>query len=159
MSLYEDLSNIAAQKSLSFFEEKDSCTIFARRVLYAYITHLEAPSSAVNFVTLDYNMSGTGEKLSPNSTPKLTQGADYHWYFGIGIKFQSTSGSGIEETIVIGLMKQEAGFSARLENNTSINVTNEDTFNTLIAMIYALTEENIKNIGRRSTSRIGFTRE
>jgi hypothetical protein len=126
MSKYTDIAELASQRSQEFWEELRKSQVTAMQLAEQFRTFFDAPEDRLTFVKLDREMASTEEVLGLGNYPKMTQGQDGHWYFGLRIHFASTARSAFEDlTLKIGIKPSGTGVTIRFERDFQAATTSD----------------------------------
>jgi hypothetical protein len=119
MSKYSDVAELASQRSQEFWEELRKSQVAAMQLAERLREFFDAPEDRLSFVKLDRDMGSTEEVIGIGSNyPKMTQGQDGFWYFGLRIHFESPARSTFEQlTLKIGMKPSDKGITVRFERD------------------------------------------
>ena len=87
MTKYADIADKAIAYAAAFMNQRFMCERVAHLIKAKIRNHLEAPGEAIQFVELDEKLETV---WTPLHEPKVTQGSDGFWYFGLLLSFQAT---------------------------------------------------------------------
>ena len=125
MSRYTRIAALAASNSERFFAHRDHCTQVANLIIGRFAEYLEAPESALHFIELDSELKLT---RTQTDSPKVEQGRDGYWYFGLQVHFADSKQRGFSDSFLkFGVKVDCTHCSVKLDTAFAVDLTKLET--------------------------------
>ena len=126
MTKYTDIATIAARYAGEFMNQRFNCERLASLIGQRIYEYLQAPDTAIRFAELNEELESVWKPLD---NPKVTQGRDGFWYFGLLISFELNGVSSYSKLILkFGCRVLKDQYIIKLDRSHSINPKNDSTW-------------------------------
>ena len=156
MSKYSQIAALATLHAERFFAHRDQCAEVAVLVLNRFALYLEAPEGTLHFLELDQDLKLTRVRTHD---PKMEQGEDGYWYFGLQVHFAEPARRGFSDSFLrFGLKIEGETGSVKVDTPLKFNLNAPESLEPMFEEIVRSYEEYYSAASGSLPTSIGFIR-